>query len=145
MTQTPPRLTALTAYLMSRTGKQARSRVAAALAGDGLRMWHMALLAALDDAGPLTQRELAARLDIDPSDVTKALEDLDQDRGWIDRRRDPADRRRVVVAITAAGAGALAALTDRVERIEDDLLAALSAAERRTLHALLRRVFTNQL
>ena len=55
------------------------------------------------------------------------------------RRRDPADRRRHIVELSAAGAGELCLAQARLSRVEDDLLAVLSAAERATLYRLLAR------
>ncbi|WP_031513969.1 MarR family winged helix-turn-helix transcriptional regulator [Streptomyces sp. NRRL F-5123] len=137
---TPPTLTALTTYLLSRTGKTARGRLAAQLAGQGLRLWHMAVLAALADFGPHTQRELAERLAIDPSDMVKVLDDLTA-AGHVTRTRDPADRRRIRVALTASGTAALAAQVTRAESVQSALLAPLTPHERATLHALLLRVY----
>ena len=58
---------------------------------------------------------------------------------YAERRRDPLDRRRHLVHITAAGRRAL----DRAERaqegVEDEVLAALDADERATLRELLAR------
>jgi DNA-binding MarR family transcriptional regulator len=138
-TTPPPTLTALTAYLLSKTGKAARGRLAARLAGQGLRLWHMAVLAALADFGPHTQRELAERLAIDPSDMVKVLDDLTS-AGHVTRTRDPADRRRLRVALTPEGGAALGDLVARAEEVQSGLLAPLSPAERATLHALLLRV-----
>lgn len=136
---TPPTLTALTTYLLSKTGKAARGRLAAQLAGQGLRLWHMAVLAALADFGPHTQRELAERLTIDPSDMVKVLDDLTA-AGHVTRTRDPADRRRVRVALTESGTAALAAQVTQAESVQSALLARLTPQERATLHALLLRI-----
>ncbi|MFI0943542.1 MarR family winged helix-turn-helix transcriptional regulator [Streptomyces sp. NPDC021020] len=136
---TPPTLTALTTYLLSKTGKAARGRLAAQLAAQGLRLWHMAVLAALADFGPHTQRELAERLTIDPSDMVKVLDDLTA-AGHVTRTRDPADRRRVRVALTGSGTAALAAQVTQAESVQSALLAPLTPQERATLHALLLRI-----
>ncbi|MGI5341650.1 MarR family winged helix-turn-helix transcriptional regulator [Streptomyces sp. CA-181903] len=140
MPETPPTLTALTPYLLSRVGKNARGRVAARLAGRDLRMWHMAVLAALADFGPHAQRELAGRLSIDPSDMTKVVDDLAA-LGHVERTRDPRDRRRLTVALNPAGARELARLTDEVLAAQDELLAPLTGQERERLHTLLDKVF----
>ncbi|WP_308015662.1 MarR family winged helix-turn-helix transcriptional regulator [Streptomyces huiliensis] len=140
VTETPPTLTALTTYLLSRVGKSARGRTAARLAGRDLRMWHMAVLAALADFGPHAQRELAERLTIDPSDMTKVLDDLTA-LGHVERTRDPRDRRRLTVALSPAGAAELARLTDDALAVQDELLAPLTGRERERLHALLGKVF----
>lgn len=136
----PPSLLRLDAYLLSRIGKHARGLAAARLAERGLTMRHMAVLAALADFGPQIQRDLAARLGQDPSDVVKTLDDLGV-RGWIERTRDPADRRRSRVTVTAAGRSALAGLLAEATAAEEELLAPLSPAEREQLHGLLGRVF----
>ncbi len=135
----PPTLTGLTAYLLSRTGKAARGAVAADLGADGLRLWHVAVLAALADFGPHAQRDLSARLSIDRSDMVKIVDDL-AEPGWVERTRDPADRRRVTVTVTADGRTALADHRGRIEAVQDRLLAPLDAGERAQLHALLERV-----
>jgi DNA-binding MarR family transcriptional regulator len=135
----PPSLTGLTSYLLSRTGKAARGALAAELAREGLRLWHMAVLAALADFGPHAQRELSARLAIDPSDVVKVIDELAAP-GWVEQARDPADRRRVVISLTGEGRAALAAIDLRARAVQDAVLRPLDAGERRQLHALLARV-----
>ncbi|MFJ5228832.1 MarR family winged helix-turn-helix transcriptional regulator [Kitasatospora sp. NPDC088391] len=129
----------MTTYLLSRTGKDARSRLAERLAADGLRLYHHAALAALADLGPHTQRELADRLRLDPSDLAKAA-DLLAARGWIDRTRDPADRRRLTLTLTPAGRTRLSALQDEARDVQDAVLAPLDPAGRAALHALLLRL-----
>ena len=68
---------------------------------------------------------------------------LDAARGDGLVRRDarPADRRRRVVSLTPEGeTGAGARRSRRPTAVQDELLAPLSAAERRTLHELLERL-----
>lgn len=137
----PPSLTALTTYLLSRTGKTARTRLAGRFAERRLRLWHHAVLAALADFGPHAQRELAVRLAVDPSDMAKILDELAGD-GRVDRVRDPADRRRVTVTLTDAGRALLADLDADAAAVQNELLAPLTEAERAQLNALLTKVFT---
>ncbi|MGE7434910.1 MarR family winged helix-turn-helix transcriptional regulator [Kitasatospora sp. NPDC001175] len=138
-TETPPSLTALTTYLLSKVGKTARTRLAERLAEHGQRLWHMAVLAALADFGPHAQRDLAARLGIDPSDMVKIVDEL-ATAGQVERNRDQTDRRRVSVTLTPAGRSALAALTAEANAVQDAVLAPLTEPERAQLHALLTRV-----
>jgi DNA-binding MarR family transcriptional regulator len=105
-------------------------------------MPHMAVLAALADFGPHVQRDLAARLAMDPSDVAKVVEDL-AGRGHVERTRDAGDRRRVSVALTAAGRAALTAMDEAVSEAEDVLLAPLTLAERTQLAQMLARVYAH--
>ncbi|GAA1384298.1 hypothetical protein GCM10009639_05630 [Kitasatospora putterlickiae] len=136
---TPPTLLELSTYLLSRTGKAARGRLAERLARRGLRLWDMAVLAALADFGPHAQRDLVRRLGVDPSDMAKVTDRLAAD-GYVERARDTADRRRVSVTVTDAGRALLAELRAEARAVQDEMLAPLSAAERRVLHDLLGRV-----
>ncbi|WP_035870710.1 MarR family winged helix-turn-helix transcriptional regulator [Kitasatospora cheerisanensis] len=138
-TETPPALLELTTYLLSKVGKDARHRLAELLAAEGLRLYHHAALAALADFGPHTQRDLAVRLGLDPSDLAKAADRLAA-AGWLDRTRDPADRRRLTLTLTPAGAARLAELTALAGGVQDEVLAPLAPAERATLHGLLLRL-----
>ncbi|MFE6866239.1 MarR family winged helix-turn-helix transcriptional regulator [Kitasatospora sp. NPDC057692] len=139
MLPTPPTLLELSTYLLSRTGKAARGRLAERLARRGLRLWDMAVLAALADFGPHAQRDLVRRLRVDPSDTAKVADRLAAD-GYVERVRDAADRRRVLVTVTDAGRALLAELRAEAHAVQDEVLAPLSPAERQVLHDLLGRV-----
>lgn len=140
MSGTPPSLTALTTYLLSKVGKHARGELAQRLGSRGLRLWHMATLAALADFGPRAQRELSDLLAIHTSDMAKLLDELTR-RGDVTRDRDPADRRRVLVAVTPAGRRTLAGLQADATAVQDTVLAPLSAEETAVLHGLLLRLY----
>ncbi|MFE0649370.1 winged helix DNA-binding protein [Streptomyces sp. NPDC059534] len=136
---TPPSVLDLNAYLMSAVGKAARRRLADTLAARGLRLWHLTVLALLDDLGPQMKTALAARLDINVSDLVKVVNDLVA-LGDVDCVRDRADRRRVVVRLTPRGRASLAELGAEIAATDDDVLGPLDEAERRQLASLLRRV-----
>lgn len=113
-------------------------RAADACMSDCLRPRHLIALTLLDERGPMTQHALGAALSLDPSNVVGLLNELEE-RGLVSRRRDPADRRRHIVELSAAGVGELAATNSQLRLVEDDLLKALSADERATLYQLLVR------
>ncbi|OPC79026.1 MarR family transcriptional regulator [Embleya scabrispora] len=136
---TPPTLTALSTYLLSRVGKAARNRLGEQLALRGLRLWHTAVLAALADFGAHAQRDLAARLGIHASDVVKVLDELTA-AGWVERTRDAADRRRVRVTLTPAGRAALAEQEAAARAVQEEILTPLNAEERVLLHDFLLRM-----
>jgi DNA-binding MarR family transcriptional regulator len=71
--------------------------------------------------------------------MVKVLDDLTA-AGHVTRTRDPADRRRVRVALTASGTTALAAQVAQAESVQSALLAPLTPQERTTLHTLLLRI-----
>jgi DNA-binding MarR family transcriptional regulator len=77
---------------------------------------------------------------MDPNNCVLLLNEAEE-MGYIERRRDPADRRRHVVDITDAGRAALERAERAQETIGDQLFAALSDEERATLRSLLSRAF----
>ena len=80
-------------------------------------------------------------LGYDRSYLVGLLDDLEK-RGLIERKRDPADRRRHLVKLTPAGKKTLAKLRALQRSIDDDFFAPLSAEERAKLHTLLHRLAT---
>ena len=133
------RLARLPSRLLGRAALHAERLVAAALAEEGVRRHHYAVLATLTEHGPASQAELGRRLWIDRSDMHAVLTDLES-AGLVTRERDTADRRRNVVAVTPAAAQALERLDARVAEAQAALLAQLDAAERSQLLDLLARL-----
>jgi DNA-binding MarR family transcriptional regulator len=138
----PPSLLAITAFLLSKAGRLARQTLGEHLSAHQLHLSHLAVLTALADFGPAAQRQLGARLSIDPSDLVAVMDDLES-ADWIQRRRDPADRRRYVVSLTKAGWTALEVAARDAAATHDELLAPLDLREREQLHRLLLRVLTH--
>jgi DNA-binding MarR family transcriptional regulator len=66
----------------------------------------LAVLAELNDAGPLTPGRLAAAQRVQPQSLTRVLATLEAS-GLIARQADPGDGRRALLAITEAGLDAL--------------------------------------
>jgi DNA-binding MarR family transcriptional regulator len=89
------------------------------------------------------QQELGATLMVDPNNCVLLLNELD-DHGYVERRRDPQDRRRHIVAITPAGVKALRKAEAKLEELEGEVLANLDPAEREQLRGLLARAMEGQ-
>jgi DNA-binding MarR family transcriptional regulator len=88
---------------------------------------------------PLSQRELARRLQYDPSNIT-ALADALQARGVVERQPDPSDRRFRLVALTNTGKRVKSDLESQLTR-PLDAIARLSPTHQQQLLQLLRSVF----
>ncbi|MFJ2054871.1 winged helix DNA-binding protein [Streptomyces sp. NPDC087908] len=142
MSMTPPSVLNLNAYLMYALGKVARRRLTERLEGRGLRLWHLTVMTLLADLGPQMKTALAARLDMNASDLVKIVNDLAR-IGQVDCVRDDTDRRRVVVRLTPAGRTYLAELSAEIATADDEILAPLDPAEREQLASLLRRVHSH--
>jgi len=104
----------------------------------GMRLKQLVALEHLRDNDSCLQQGLAEMLMLDANNCVLLLNELDED-GYVERRRDPQDRRRHIVEITPAGLEALADGERRLEDLEDEVLSHLSAAERRKLHELLSK------
>ena len=112
----------------------------AALVPFGLRVRsYSVLLLACEVEDGISQRDLAAVLGLDPSQVVLLVDDL-ATAGLVERRPSPSDRRTKLVAATGAGRRVRAEAVAAVAAAEEDQLAALPAAERQRLHDLLLRV-----
>lgn len=101
-----------------------------------------AVLATLDEYGPLSQADLGRHLGLDRNDVTDLVTRLEE-HGQLDRRPDPANRRRNIVTITRPGKQHLAKLQRHADAVQGELLAALDPAEQDQLQALLAKVLTS--
>jgi DNA-binding MarR family transcriptional regulator len=95
---------------------------------------YLTLLALWDDGEPMTVGDLGSRLRLDSGTLTPVLKRLEQ-AGFLTRRRDSDDERRVLVAVTAAGRD----LQDQVAEVPSRLVESLGldAAESRQLRRLL--------
>lgn len=85
------------------------------------------------------QKDIAAIAGMDSTTLVPIVEILER-RGWIDRVRDPADRRNLVLSVTAAGTKAVGKLDKLIEAHEDELTRALSTDEQKMLLLLLAKV-----
>lgn len=101
-----------------------------------------AVLASLEENGPLSQAELGRLLGLDRNNVNGIVVRLDAD-ALVAREADPNDRRRNVVTITRAGRARLAELQGHADAVQAELLAALDAAEREQLVRLLDTILAS--
>jgi DNA-binding MarR family transcriptional regulator len=86
-----------------------------------------------------TTETARSRVGVDPSALVAVLNEL-EGLGLASRQRDPADRRRHIVTMTAAGANTLRVVESVLDKTDDDLFAALSPAERGQLERLLTKI-----
>lgn len=137
----PAHLETSTGYLLARVGTDSRRRWAHTLVDQDLTPHHYSALIALDQLGAMSQQQLSRLVGIDPRNAVPVIDQL-ENRGLLERRPDPVDRRRHAVALTPSGRTLLCELRDAAEQEEHQLLAPLSTSERRTLHSLLTKLFT---
>src|SRR6478672_1641852 len=123
-------------FLLKRLGWMITDRSHDALKPTGLTGQHYAVLSLLDEGMRETQGEIADTLGYDRSHLVGLLDELEE-KGFVERRRDPGDRRRQLVSLTPAGKDVLGRLRAIAKEVEKDFLAPLGADDRQTLYALL--------
>jgi len=107
----------------------------------GTNATDMAAVGELVQHGPLGVAELARRLGIRTASATVLVDRLER-AGHVERVRDTADRRRVVVTETAAAHAAAHAAWSPVIREIDEVCRALSDDEKEFARDLLARLRT---
>ncbi|MCO5988985.1 MarR family winged helix-turn-helix transcriptional regulator [Actinoallomurus spadix] len=137
---TPPELRADTGYLLTRLGGESRRRWARMLAEHGMTPHHYGALITLENVKVTHQQHLAELIGVDPRNAVSVV-DLLERRGLIERTRDPADRRRHAIRLTAEGHATFETLRHAGEAIEREMFDGLTGDERTALHALLQRLF----
>ncbi|MFI9051595.1 MarR family winged helix-turn-helix transcriptional regulator [Streptomyces sp. NPDC053427] len=135
----PSRIRALPSWLLGRAAARGHRMVADALAAEGMRMMHHAVLSAVAELGPVSQAELGRTLSIDPKDMVAIVNDLQKD-GLVTRAPDPKDRRKNAIEISAEGERRLRRTQKLGDEANAELTAALTPAEREQLVALLTRI-----
>jgi DNA-binding MarR family transcriptional regulator len=124
-------------------GAHAASRFAERLAPLALAPQHAGILRMLGSAAGLSQRELAGRLGILPSRLVALVDELEE-KGLVERKDDPGDRRSYALQLTDRGRATLDEIGRVAREHGDAICAALSEAEREELANLLRRLAEEQ-
>ena len=104
----------------------------------GIRLKQFIALDYLREQGGTTQQQLGETLHLDANNCVILLNDLEED-GFVERRRDPSDRRRHLVEMTSDGERALERAEERLETLEEQVIGNLTNAERATLRELLAK------
>ena len=126
-------------FLLAKLGMGFKAKAVAKLEEAGFDPYHYSVLAILGEGARETQAMIADTLALDPSRLVALLDSL-EDRGLVVRQRDPEDRRRHVVTITAAGKQELSRLRAIVQDVEEEFLAPLDAKSRKAFHEMLQQL-----
>jgi DNA-binding MarR family transcriptional regulator len=109
----------------------------------GQTLKELGVLSYLRDYREVSQQALTEGLCIDTNYCVMLLNDLESS-GLVERRRDPADRRRHIVSMTEQGRKALHQAEAAQQTLEDEILGALDPEERSKLAHLLRKAIEGQ-
>lgn len=129
-------------YWLKRCYQSLRRHVDTALRQYGLTLSQRDVLLALYEEGPLDQRSLRERLNLEQSTVSRMVDGLVR-RDLVELRPGDADRRTRIAALTAYGAHVLQQTPGSSALGGTAMVAGLSEEERRELVRLLRKCTDN--
>jgi DNA-binding MarR family transcriptional regulator len=131
------------AFLLAQVGGHAATRFGERLAELELTRPHAGVLRAIAASSGLSQQSLAGMLAILPSRLVVLVDDL-QERGLVERRDDPDDRRVYALHLTTKGEQTMGDIGRVARAHEEALCAALTQEERAQLVELLARIADEQ-
>jgi DNA-binding MarR family transcriptional regulator len=133
-------LTGNAGFLLSRVGTAIQAGFKELLAGWRLRPQQYAILTTLRALGEASQQQLCRALGIDSGNMVDLVDGLES-LGYAQRRRDPGDRRRYLLALTELGRRDLTAVTGAAAEYTARFLQPLDESEQATLTAALTRLY----
>ena len=129
-------------YLIKQVELAVRSHLDDLLRPAGLTALQYTALTVLERHRDLSAAQLARNSFVTAQSMADMITAL-EGRGLIERHRDQADRRRLVVALTAAGRDLLDRYRDPVRALEATMITGLSEAEIRDLRRSLNACHAN--
>jgi DNA-binding MarR family transcriptional regulator len=121
------------AFLLAQVGQHAADMFAERISPEGLTPAQAGILGAISAEPGQSQQALSNHFGVLPSRMVAFLDDLEE-RGYVERRRNPTDRRLHALHLTPQG-DELTARLSKLARAHDQLLtAALTPQQRAALH-----------
>ena len=127
------------AFLLTQLGAHAAERFAQRISSLGLTPPQAGLLRAIALGPGQSQQALARRLRTQPSRVVAMVDEL-EDRGLVERARNPRDRRLHALNLTASGRELLQQVGQAAIRHDQSICEPLGDEERQQLATLLERL-----
>ena len=129
-------------YLVKRVELAVRARLDEIVRPAGLTATQYTALTVLERHDDMSSAQLARHSFVTAQSMADMITTL-QRRRLIERHRDRADRRRLVVSLTAEGRVLLDRYRDEVAALECDMIAGLSGPETDGLRAVLNACYDN--
>jgi DNA-binding MarR family transcriptional regulator len=135
-------LTSRLGYLLKHAQLNFAESGARALEPLGISGRQLAVLVVLDAAEPMSQLDAAKELGVDRTTMVTLVDEL-EDKGLVERRRSPDDRRKNIVELTARGKETLAEGERLHQQTEKAFLADLTPIEADLFVRILRKLATD--
>jgi DNA-binding MarR family transcriptional regulator len=129
-------------FLLYRTAQASHALANEMLAEIALSARQVGILTLISERQPMTQTALGAELEIDRTTMVELLDRLEE-RGLVERRRDPTDRRAFRIHPTEAGLVAKAEAIRILDQQQAAFLEPLSNSDRRDLARILNHLYAH--
>ncbi|MBA3260969.1 MAG: MarR family transcriptional regulator [Thermoleophilaceae bacterium] len=130
---------AYTGFLLRKVSAASFEGFSKIAASYGLHPMHFGMLNIIEAEEPISQRDLSRRTGIDPSTMVARM-DMLYDRGLVERKRRPDDRRSYEIRLSPSGRKVLTDLRERAREHGEHFFTSLTQAERKQLHELLAKL-----
>lgn len=123
-------------YMVKQLEQVIRSHLDELLRPLGLTTQQYTALTVLERRDGLTSAQLARHSFVRPQTMHEMITSLDE-RGFIRRERDPANRRVLLISLTELGREMVEKYDEQVRQLEEQMLGGLTAHQRKTLREVL--------
>ena len=137
-----PPITNYLAYLLAQANRQVTAQLAEALNDEGVQIEHWRILEVLSDEQGRSMGELAELVLMNHPALTKTIDRM-VSNGFVHRRADAQDSRRVLVYITDHGVELVGRLKECVDQHHEALNAAVGSKKAEQLKKLLGDLIRN--
>jgi DNA-binding MarR family transcriptional regulator len=131
------------AFLLVQLGMAAGRQFGERLAPLGVEPRHVGMLARLAANEGKAQQVIGELIGVNPTQMVFLVDEL-EGRGFVERRRNPADRRSYALYLTPAGRDMLAKVEEVARAHQASLGKSLSESEQEQLTDMLRRIASEQ-
>ncbi|MGA4851473.1 MarR family winged helix-turn-helix transcriptional regulator [Streptomyces sp. G5(2025)] len=131
-------------YLLHKAAMLLDEDAESALTGAvSMRTRYFLVLASLASGPELSQQDLSRLLNLDPTTVVSVIDEMERN-GHVERKRNPADRRRYKLHLTDAGREALAEANKVASEVESAFFAPLTHHELGMFRDMLSKVMAGR-
>lgn len=129
-------------YLITNASKQTLALLADCLAPAGVSPAQWQVFVVLWEKDGIVQRDLAEHMAIEQATLTRTLDRMERD-GFVERKRDENDRRRIRVFVTEMGFGLINTLVPKAMKVQETITKGFSDEELDLFRSFLRRLIGN--
>lgn len=142
-TSLPPALSGMAGFLLAKAHHVFHQRANAVLGNGDLTIKHFGCLTVIAAEGRLSQQYLCERMRVDRTTMVAVVDDLEA-AGFVERQRNPSDRRAYALTATDSGQTWLEGARGQLMAAQSEILSPLTSSEQAQLVDLLQRLLMGE-